>query len=49
MMSSPSMRMAFWEQTDVQGLQGISCAQWKTGKDPGLDFRDVFGYHRSRP
>ena len=32
--SSPSIRMACFEQTDVQGLQGISWAQWKTGKQP---------------
>ena len=33
-MSSPSIRMACLGQIDVQGLQGISCEQWKTGKTP---------------
>ena len=35
-MSSPSMRIACCGQIDVHGLQGISCAQWKTGKTPAV-------------
>ena len=46
-MSSPSMRIACCGQTDVQGLQGISCEQWKTGKTPGRGFRDVLGDRRA--
>ena len=32
--SSPAITMLSFGQIDVQGLQGISCEQWKIGKTP---------------
>ena len=46
-MSSPSIRMACLGQIEVQGLQGISWEQWKTGKTPPLVLGDLLGDDRA--